>query len=438
MKSILVKFFSIYVLLVGIGCSNLVTNNGKKSDYSSSKLSQNLQNIIELQSNSVRAGINAVSKYVDLTSISDRSIANNLDISNIDNFLPSDLSLLKRSVQNNERSVNNEEKIITLESELNDIIYNYQTSLQTLVPDPSKALSIPDIVSSETGLILGDDAEIPFNSIEGIITVGVLNEVASGGDLKQILQNLEKDIDSITSDIGDRSVVKVNTGRWVNGVVNYRWGNISESHKTAIQEAMKIWTDSTSGEISFYELPETGWNNFQLGIHVIGCIKFQDKELDLRIGGNSYVGNIGGLQELNINKNLYSSKELKRVPLHEIGHALGLNHEHRRYDRDSFISLKEYQIEDKNNYAIIPKELSGWRFESRKVRIGWWTITVYYPAWWSSTNSKTKGDFDFNSIMLYSGLDVKPDKVYLNNGSYVTRYNINLSENDIAMIKEIH
>lgn len=201
MKSILVKFFSIYVLLVGIGCSNLVTNNGKKSDYSSSKLSQNLQNIIELQSNSVRAGINAVSKYVDLTSISDRSIANNLDISNIDNFLPSDLSLLKRSVQNNERSVNNEEKIITLESELNDIIYNYQTSLQTLVPDPSKALSIPDIVSSETGLILGDDAEIPFNSIEGIITVGVLNEVASGGDLKQILQNLEKDIDSITSDI---------------------------------------------------------------------------------------------------------------------------------------------------------------------------------------------------------------------------------------------
>ena len=98
MKSILVKFFSIYVLLVGIGCSNLVTNNGKKSDYSSSKLSQNLQNIIELQSNSVRAGINAVSKYVDLTSISDRSIANNLDISNIDNFLPSDLSNKSRDL----------------------------------------------------------------------------------------------------------------------------------------------------------------------------------------------------------------------------------------------------------------------------------------------------------------------------------------------------
>lgn len=48
---------------------------------------------------------------------------------------------------------------------------------------------------------------------------------------------------------------------------------------------------------------------------------------------SSFVGMLGGVQALKI------SNWTRRLILHEIGHALGLSHEHQRSDRDDFVDV---------------------------------------------------------------------------------------------------
>ncbi|MCL1667312.1 M12 family metallopeptidase [Elizabethkingia ursingii] len=85
----------------------------------------------------------------------------------------------------------------------------------------------------------------------------------------------------------------------------------------------------------------------------------------------SYIGRIGGRQEIEI----ADWAEYGNV-MHEIGHAVGLGHEHQRPDRDSYIWVNPSA--NSQNYQALPA--------------GLFTII---------------GSFDFNSIMLYgSGTDM--------------------------------
>ena len=61
-----------------------------------------------------------------------------------------------------------------------------------------------------------------------------------------------------------------------------------------------------------------------------------------------------------------------------------------------------------------------------------------YPAFWESSNSWQSDSFDFKSIMLYSGLKVKPDKISLNDGKLYTVLYTKLSEKDIEMINKMY
>lgn len=83
---------------------------------------------------------------------------------------------------------------------------------------------------------------------------------------------------------------------------------------------------------------------------------------------NSYVGRIGGKQILN----LYNFD--RGTIVHEICHALGMFHEQCRADRDSYITVHYDNISSQNKH--------NFQKETRN----------YYIL----------GDFDFNSIMLYS------------------------------------
>lgn len=83
---------------------------------------------------------------------------------------------------------------------------------------------------------------------------------------------------------------------------------------------------------------------------------------------NSYVGRIGGRQNLNI-----GSACGVGVVVHELCHACAMYHEHCRYDRDNYITVNTNNIED--------KALS----DVRKI----------------TSNYYIRGAFDFNSIMIY-------------------------------------
>lgn len=415
------------------GCQEQV-NQEKKSFIPRNNLSKTYISLIEIQKKAVSAGLKAVDKYIDLETPSRSVYSNNNNISEIGKYLPDDLTTLRRTIETYTRNAEITGEEISLQEELSEIIDEFNSEFVELMPNPNKALSLPFVSATEGGLRIGDDTIVPYNTIEGAVNIEILNAMADGKDVETLLKEFEEDIELFfCSDSLSRSLWKTNTITWNKGVVNYRWGSLSEEHKNAVLVAMDEWSSKTEN-VSFEEIDNKGWTNFQLGIHTIGCVLIEDKY----VGGNSglsTIGYYGGNQSfLNLDPTI-AGNTLKNTTLHELGHILGLYHEQQRYDRNDYLELTE---SEKNNeaYTIIPKELSNFRWGVKALRVGWWTIKIYYPIFWTTSESYIIGDFDFDSVMLYDGIKVKMDKQYLNSGKPKTVLNTKLSENDIKMIKE--
>lgn len=442
MKSLKQGLFIFLFLLSLIGCNNFlnIAEVKKSNEINFETLSYSTEasritgNLLSLQLKTCNKAVETVSFYVN-NDIASRMLIGEIDFNDIGHYLPKDLSKLKRTINTDARSL--EEKTVTLEEELNQIVSDYNTSLLEIIPDHSKALTLEGINASETGYLFGDDAEIPFDSLRGIMTTAVLNEVAEGKNVTEVINAIEEDLSNIWDMSDERAVTLKSTPYWPKGVVTYRWGSITDEHKQLMINAMKIWTDSTNNTISFSELDDDFWTNFTLLINVRGCVIYNTKRLSPGIAGNSYIGCIGGEQDLNLSDTL-GSNQFVRTPVHELGHVLGLKHEQSRYDRDNYVEISTEDAQDSVNYGKVPLYISGWRWESRTVKIGWWRITLWYPAFWESENSWQSNSFDFRSVMLYSGLRVKEDKVSQNDGYYYTRSYSTPSENDIAMIKRMY
>ena len=133
--------------------------------------------------------------------------------------------------------------------------------------------------------------------------------------------------------------------------------------KAKIYKAMKAWSDS--GAIEFVE--RTVEENF-----VIFTASDENECV-------SQVGTIGGRQELRLGDNCGYSNIL-----HEMGHLIGLQHEHNRPDADEHLKL--------NLQAINPDRLSN--FKS-------WNAETSYADIRVDLSSDGYGDYDFHSIMHY-------------------------------------
>lgn len=432
-KCLLILSVGIFIVGCRQGISNLYDN--ERNSYSD--FTKKCLDITDLQTDAANKGIEIVSKYIDIGTPSSRNLNNEtVDFDFIGSLLPDDLTLLKRTklVVGEKRSLGACEIETNLENELNEVVYEFKNSITQLVPDPSAALSLGYVTGSETGIKISDDTEIPYDSIEGIVTVELLNAVANGQDLQAVITELENV--SECNEVNSRALWKTSsTSKWVKGYVNYRWGSISEEHKEAMVNAMSTWNKKTEGKVCFNEFENTGWNKFQLGLCVIGCITISDEKTN-KWNGLATVGYVSGPFGYLKLRDVITEDALTRTSLHELGHTLGLSHEHQRYDRDDYI----YVTDSNHNYDKIEKDITGCRWASKNIRIGWWTITLWYPCWWTQTNSEVCGTFDFDSVMLYSGFEIKSPYNTKENGiesdnKYYTRYNIEFSDNDIKMIK---
>lgn len=435
MRKWMIASLSVVVLVaatVVFGCSQAAI---APDDASSSSASTTYLAIVKAQEEHARLAVEAVSRYVDLPGGSGRSAGGGdaMSFDDIGGYLPDDLSTLTRSVPS--RAAGGETEI-TLEQELDSIAQDFQSQLDSLLPDPTDALTLPFVAGSEDGLVIGGDSVIPYRSLEGAVTVEILNAMARGEDVEALVQGMERELEAEFGTESSRGVVKAGDGRWPGGVVNYRWGSITQQHKDAVLTAMSTWSAATGNRVSWRELPDNGWNKFQLAIYAIGVVDISTKDLPSGTNGWANVGYGGGHRICEIDISTTTPQSLQRVPLHELGHVLGLYHEHQRWNRDEYIIVKN--ASDGVNYGKIPKEISGWRWEWVRIRIGWWTISIPYPCWWTKTNSYTTGNFDFNSIMLYQDFKVHPHKQHLNDGESRTKYNLTLSPHDIEMVNRIY
>ena len=102
-------------------------------------------------------------------------------------------------------------------------------------------------------------------------------------------------------------------------------------------------------------------------------------------GSYSYVGRQGGVQLLSIAVNA-----IPGTAIHEIGHALGLYHEHSRKDRDTYINVLYNNIKSNERH----------NFDKTSSKLNTLTILGMSPPrpFGGSSN------FDYNSVMLYHGI----------------------------------
>ena len=167
-----------------------------------------------------------------------------------------------------------------------------------------------------------------------------------------------------------RSVRTTLLSRWpkVSNTIDYRFGkDASTNTKTNIRAAMNQWQAAANNRIKYKEINNSAWNQL---VWSIGCswhIWIHDSKC-LDAGGMSTAGYVPW-STITINPNSASSNTY----LHELGHSLGLIHEHQRPDRDNYIIVDYNNI--KSNSIQFNKILS--------------------------TSCQTYGTFDFESIMMY-------------------------------------
>ncbi|OWF49657.1 zinc metalloproteinase nas-14-like [Mizuhopecten yessoensis] len=124
-----------------------------------------------------------------------------------------------------------------------------------------------------------------------------------------------------------RKAVRNTVFRWPNAVMKYafRDGVFSNLDKYMIKVSMREWEKYTCVRFEEREPSDTDYVLFNDGF---GC--------------NSQLGMVRGEQLLNLDAN---GCRWKGLYLHEIGHALGLIHEHQRPIRDGFIRILSQNVE---------------------------------------------------------------------------------------------
>jgi hypothetical protein len=160
---------------------------------------------------------------------------------------------------------------------------------------------------------------------------------------------------------------------WPDGVVPYDLSQLTESQQALTQRAMQRWQD-TGAKITF--VPRSNQVEY---VHFTGRTD---------AGNNtSHLGFRKGVRT-DINITAFWWRQAEWMPAHELGHVLGFQHEHARWDRDQYVTIHYEHIKTgrQHDYDWIPK--TNW-ITSQTV-YDYRSIMHYHTCWSSACESQCK------------------------------------------------
>lgn len=265
-----------------------------------------------------------------------------------------------------------------IESIEKDMVYFDSNTLRSMETNNDAPVEIAfpdkkrDLVRFKTGITI--EACDSFYVYQGDI---LLSE-----EQIDLLLSQEDGTDTYTDDQAVKTrgtVLNHITYRWPYCIIKYGFKNdFTSRHRTYVREAIAEWTRACPF-LQFIEVDNLQ-REIENNVYMYDCIFFMHGN-----GSYSSLGRQGGVQAISIDQN----EGDKGTVMHELGHALGMIHEHNRRDRDNDIIVYMDNIIKKyrHNYETTPK--------SYNLLMTRGTSNNY------SLNPDFSTTIDFNSIMLY-------------------------------------